>query len=219
MPVPDGAVVRGFAFQGNGAEPSARLLSRRRGEGDLRSNRRPGARSCAARVCRIQPGALQRFPGRAGRDTGRPADLRTSAAGERRSGRLRSAAERVGRIHGSVEDRGQDLGRHLDHGGVFAEPSLEDHEARSRTWPQSSLRLKRRTEPGPFRLSFLRERADVSASLFAYPDPKIGGGYFLLLAGLPPQAAKPDSGGPQARGHPGDRPLRQHARREARAGA
>ena len=51
------------------------------------------------------------------------------------------------------------------------------------------------TEPGPFRLSFLRERADVSASLFAYPDPKIGGGYFLLLAGLPPQAAKPDSAG------------------------
>ena len=51
------------------------------------------------------------------------------------------------------------------------------------------------TEPGPFRLSFLRERADVSASLFAYPDPKIGGGYFLLLAGLPPQAAKAGFGG------------------------
>ncbi len=51
------------------------------------------------------------------------------------------------------------------------------------------------TEPGPFRLSFLRERGDVSASLFAYPDPKIGGGYFLLLAGLPPQAAKADSAG------------------------
>ena len=41
------------------------------------------------------------------------------------------------------------------------------------------------TDPGPFRLSFLVERADVSASLFAYPDPKVGGGYFLLLAGLP----------------------------------
>src|SRR5262249_31461209 len=51
------------------------------------------------------------------------------------------------------------------------------------------------TEPGPFRLSFLRERADVSASLFAYPDPKIGGGYFLLLAGLPPHSAKPETGG------------------------
>ena len=51
------------------------------------------------------------------------------------------------------------------------------------------------TEPGPFRLSFLREQAGVSASLFAYPDPKIGGGYFLLLAGLPPAAARPDRAG------------------------
>src|SRR5436305_621369 len=31
VPVPDGAVVRGFAFQGAGAEPSARLLSREEG--------------------------------------------------------------------------------------------------------------------------------------------------------------------------------------------
>ena len=39
--------------------------------------------------------------------------------------------------------------------------------------------------PGPFRLSTLLDKVDgVSASLFAYPDPKIGGGYFLLLAGL-----------------------------------
>src|SRR5260370_33705774 len=50
-------------------------------------------------------------------------------------------------------------------------------------------------EPGPFRLPFLRERADVSASLFAYPDPKVGGGYFLLLAGLPTRPDKPDSAG------------------------
>jgi Ca-activated chloride channel family protein len=46
------------------------------------------------------------------------------------------------------------------------------------------------TEPGPFRLSFLPERNELSATLFAYPDPKLGGGYFLLLAGLPPQRAK-----------------------------
>ena len=36
-----------------------------------------------------------------------------------------------------------------------------------------------------------RAAPSVSASLFAYPDPKIGGGYFLLLAGLPPPAAGP----------------------------
>src|SRR5262249_1058908 len=49
------------------------------------------------------------------------------------------------------------------------------------------------TGPGPFRLSYLREREGVSASLFAYPDPRVGGGYFLLLAGLPPSVGKPEA--------------------------
>ncbi len=47
-------------------------------------------------------------------------------------------------------------------------------------------------QPGPFRLSYLLEQDGVTASLFAYPDAKTGGGYFLLLAGLPkrPQERK-----------------------------
>jgi len=40
-------------------------------------------------------------------------------------------------------------------------------------------------EPGPFRLSCLLQEDGVTASMFAYPDKKVGGGYFLLLAGLP----------------------------------
>ena len=66
VPVPDGAVVRGFAFQGHGAEPSARLLPRDEGAGDLRSHRRPGPRPGPAGVRRVQPGPIQRLPGRAG---------------------------------------------------------------------------------------------------------------------------------------------------------
>jgi len=42
--------------------------------------------------------------------------------------------------------------------------------------------------PGSFRLCFLTEESDVTASMFTYPDEKVKGGYFLLLAGLP---AKP----------------------------
>lgn len=53
------------------------------------------------------------------------------------------------------------------------------------------------TEPGAFRLSYLFARSEAggaSASLIAYPDPRVGataagagnGGYFLLLAALPP---------------------------------
>ena len=44
------------------------------------------------------------------------------------------------------------------------------------------------TEPGAFRLSYLLEREGITASLLAYPDPKIGGGYYLLLAGAPVKA-------------------------------
>jgi Ca-activated chloride channel family protein len=49
-------------------------------------------------------------------------------------------------------------------------------------------------DPGPFRLSYLLEHAEVSASLFAYPDPRVGGGYFLLLAGLPPRPKEKAAG-------------------------
>ncbi|MDQ7778225.1 MAG: VWA domain-containing protein [Planctomycetota bacterium] len=46
----------------------------------------------------------------------------------------------------------------------------------------------RTTEPGPFQLSYMLEKGEVTASLLAYPDAKSGGGYFLLLAGLPAEA-------------------------------
>ncbi|MHC4113071.1 MAG: VWA domain-containing protein, partial [Planctomycetota bacterium] len=45
-------------------------------------------------------------------------------------------------------------------------------------------------EPGPFRLSYLLQEDGVTASMFAYPDKKVGGGYFLLLAGLPAEPPK-----------------------------
>lgn len=45
-------------------------------------------------------------------------------------------------------------------------------------------------EPGAFRLSFLTEKSGVTATLMAYPDPKIDGGYFLLLAGVPADARR-----------------------------
>ena len=47
-------------------------------------------------------------------------------------------------------------------------------------------------EPGAFRLSYLVESDGVTASMFSYPDPKNGGGYFLLLAGLPGKPADHD---------------------------
>lgn len=54
-------------------------------------------------------------------------------------------------------------------------------------------------QAGPFQFSFLKAGDGVSASLFAYPDPTIGGGYFLFLAGLPVHAADALHASPQNR--------------------
>lgn len=46
-------------------------------------------------------------------------------------------------------------------------------------------------QPGAFRLSYLLEQSDgVNATMMAYPDDSIGGGYFLILGGLPAHAKK-----------------------------
>lgn len=44
-------------------------------------------------------------------------------------------------------------------------------------------------EPGPFRLSYLVEGNGLTASLLAYPEPSMDGGYFMLIAGAPPKPA------------------------------
>ncbi|MFG0330332.1 MAG: VIT domain-containing protein [Phycisphaerales bacterium] len=62
------------------------------------------------------------------------------------------------------------------------ELEVERHDAQRL---RAAIANESRFDPGPFRLSILLERDEVSASLFAYPDPRVGGGYFLMIAGLP----------------------------------
>ena len=184
VPVPDGAVVRGFSFQGAGAEPSARLLPRDEGARPTNaSSRRPATPPCSnSRAFNLVRSSV--FPVEPGGTQAVRLTYEHLLAGERRPGGLRPAAERVGRIQRPVEDRGQDHVDRADRRRLFPEPPAADLAPEGRPWRPSSSPSDAATEPGPFRLSFLRERADVSASLFAYPDPKLGGGYFLLLAGL-----------------------------------
>lgn len=56
---------------------------------------------------------------------------------------------------------------------------------RSGTHLTAKIATESMSQPGPFIMSYLLEREGVTASMFAYPDPKVGGGYFLMLAGLP----------------------------------
>lgn len=59
-----------------------------------------------------------------------------------------------------------------------------EREANGRV--HARLTSDQNVSPGAFRLSYLAENADLTASLLAYPDASVGGGYFLLLAGVPP---------------------------------
>ena len=50
----------------------------------------------------------------------------------------------------------------------------------------------RAQEPGAFRMSYLLDNGGLSASLMSCPDPDGTGGYFLLLAGVPKAEAEGD---------------------------
>jgi len=194
VPVPDGAVVRGFSFQGPGAEPSARLLPRDEGRQTydriVAQARDPallefaGYNLVRSSVFPIEPGGTQ-----AVRLT---YDHLLTATGDR----VDYVLPRSESVEYTVPWK---IAVKITSATPIAAIYSPSHPLRTKR-PKPGvaaveLAPDAGTEPGPFQLSFLRERADVSASLFAYPDPKVGGGYFLLLAGLPSRPARPDSAG------------------------
>ena len=191
LPVPDGAAVHSFLFEGTAAEPTARLL--------------PAAearRTYDEIVARIKDPALLEF---AGFQLIRSSVFPVEAGGRQR---LRISYDQVLEVDGDRVDyvlpRSESLaGRvpwqvrvQLREGrpiSMVYSPSheltvLEQTAERTRvvTKPSSAL------EPGAFRLSYLVEGSGVSASLLAYPDPTVGGGYFLLMAGMPARLADAD---------------------------
>ena len=49
-----------------------------------------------------------------------------------------------------------------------------------------TAKIAHNTDPGAFQFSLMRQQGEgVTASLMAYPDPKVGGGYFLVLMAPP----------------------------------
>jgi Ca-activated chloride channel family protein len=191
VPVPDRAVIRGFSFQGPGAEPSARLLPR------------DEAKAIYDRiVAQARDPALLEF---AGFNLVRSSVFPVEAGGTQAvrltyEHLLPATGDRVDYVLPRSESLEYKvpwkIAVQISASGPIAAVYSPSHLLRtSRPRPNAAtvaLADPASTAPGPFRLSFLRERGDVAASLFAYPDPKVGGGYFLLLAGLPSRAAKPD---------------------------
>ena len=185
VPVPDGAAVRSFGFDGVGKEPTAEILpkeeARRIYEEIVFKMRDPalleflGYNLVRSSVFPVEPRATQKVT--------LTYENLLGADGERVD-YLLPRSEALGysvpwQISATIKTKQPISTVYSPSHKIVAERKSDTEYAVALTGP---------ADPGAFRLSYLTERNGVTASLMAYPDPKIGGGYFLLLAGLP---AKP----------------------------
>lgn len=186
VPVPDGAVVRAFTFAGSSAEPTAKLLPKIEAKTIYRSI-----------VSKLRDPALLEF---AGYNLVRSSVFPVPARGTQR---VRLVYEHILPADGNRVDFVLPRSESFESTqtpwkisvrvnskspiSTVYSPSHQisvEHPAAE----QAVVRVAgdKKLEPGAFRLSYLVERNGLTASLIAYPDPRIGGGYFLLLAGVPP---------------------------------
>ena len=188
VPVPDGAVVRGFTFQGAAAEPTAQVLPKDEAR-----------RIYDQIVAKVRDPALLEF---AGFNLVRSSVFPVEAGGTQK---VRLVYEHLLTADGDRVDYVLPRSEALDYmvpwnikatiqsegpiSTVYSPSHGLKTVKRTENTVTVEVQAKARTEPGPFRMSYLLQKNGMTASLFAYPDPKVGGGYFLLLAGLP--APKP----------------------------
>jgi Ca-activated chloride channel family protein len=190
MPVPQGAVVRTFTFQGAAAEPKAELLAKE-----------AATSAYNAIVAKARDPALLEF---VGYNLVRSAVFPLEANGTQK---VRLTYEHLLPADGARVDYELPRSESIDYTVPWSvSVRLKSKRPISTVYsPSHRLEVKRAAEgivsariapeatqePGAFRLSYLLEGEGVTASLLAYPDPKAGGaggtggGYFLLLAGVP----------------------------------
>jgi Ca-activated chloride channel family protein len=188
VPVPDGAVVRSFTFAGSASEPTAKLLPKTEARTLYRSI-----------VNKLRDPGLLEF---AGYNLVRSSVFPVPAQGKQR---VRLVYEHVLAADGNRVDYVLPRSESFE---ATATPWKITVQVRSKTplatvySPSHQIGVERsgpeqalvrveggtKLEPGPFRLSYLTEGNGLTGSLMAYPDARIGGGYFLLLAGIPPTA-------------------------------
>ncbi|HXQ68879.1 MAG TPA: VIT and VWA domain-containing protein [Pyrinomonadaceae bacterium] len=192
IPVPDGAVVRSFTFEGSAKESTAKLLPKAEAQSIYRSI-----------VSKLRDPALLEF---AGYSLIRSNVFPIPAGGKQR---VRIVYEHVLKADGNRID--------------YVLPRSESFEASATPWtislkisssspisavysPSHQVSVEhsgnqhaivrtpgQQLEPGPFRVSYLADSSSVTASLLAYPDTRVGGGYFLLLAGVPADLQRKES--------------------------
>jgi len=191
VPVPDDAVVRGFTFQGAGKEPVAELLrkedARRIYDAIVAQTRDPallefvGYNLVRSSVFPVEPNGTQKV--RLTYEHILPAD----------GSRVDYVLPRSESVEYSVPWNVTVTIRAKKPLSTVYSPSHKIETIRKSSEQVAARIASDATrEPGAFRLSYLLEGGSVTASMFAYPDPKNDGGYFLLLAGLPAKPAQHD---------------------------
>ena len=192
VPVPDGAVLRGFTFQGGAAEPTAELLTkeeaRRTYDAIVAKVRDPAILEFIG--CNLIKSSVFPVPARSGQKVRAIYEHLLPRDGDR----VDFVMPRSESIDYRVPWRiGIKIKSKVPIGTVYSPSHRIETVRQNGSSVTAKLSAGASTQPGPFRLSYLLQRAEMAASLLAYPDAKIGGGYFLLLAGAParPAAAPP----------------------------
>jgi Ca-activated chloride channel family protein len=187
FPVPDGAVVRGFAYDGPGGQITAQVLPKDEAK-----------RIYQQLVSKIRDPALVEF---VGYNLIRSSVFPVEAGGKQK---VRLTYEHLLEVDGNRMDYVLPRTESLEYAvpwkitvnikakrpisTVYSASHKLDTKRTSDKQMKVEIAAEATREPGPFRLSYLLQDNGVTASMFAYPDKKVGGGYFLLLAGLPAEA-------------------------------
>ena len=186
-PAPAGAVIRSFGFEGAGPELTAKILpkdeARRIYDEIVRKMRDPallefiGYNLVRSSVFPVDPGKTQKVQ--------LVYENLLAADGDRVDYELPRTESLDYNLPWTIS---VNIKSKRPISTVYSPSHEIDITRKSPTEMSLKLASGAKNQPGPFRLSYLLEGNGVTASLLAYPDPKMGGGYFLLLAGLPAQS-------------------------------
>ncbi|MBL7152166.1 MAG: VWA domain-containing protein [Phycisphaerae bacterium] len=189
VPVPDGAVIRGFAYDGPGGMITAKVLAKEEAR-----------RIYQQLVSKIRDPALVEF---IGYNLIRSSVFPVEARGKQK---IRLTYEHLLEVDGNRVDYVLPRTEALEYAvpwkikanikakrpisTVYSASHKLDIERESDKEMTVKIALDAEKNPGAFRLSYLVQEDGVTASMFAYPEREVGGGYFLLLAGLPAEGLK-----------------------------
>ena len=185
IPVPDGAVIRSFAFEGSAKSPTARVLAKDEAKATF-----------DAIVRKLKDPALMEFAGfNLIRTSVFPVDPQgTQTLRVTYEHLLTADGDRVDyglpRSASVAYDTPWDIQVSVKSKRPITAVYSPSHQIVTTSRAKKSLTLRlaeqAKLEPGAFQLSFLKEQGAVTATMFTYPDADAHGGYFLMLAGLAP---------------------------------